>query len=160
MRRLRVEHYCIRHGNRDGRYRLQNWRLEGSKDGGFWEVIDEREEDQSLPECGYGVADFEVDHSEKTPDENGQIEGSDVYRFFRILLTGPNSNGGLDVHCAGIELYGELQALRELTEHEVIGARVAEKKEAAKAKAGKAQTARPESGQLMRPESAGAGTHW
>jgi hypothetical protein len=46
---------------------------------------------------GFGVADW-------------PIEGvAEAFRHFRVLVTGPNSDGTLSLACAGIELYGEFQ---------------------------------------------------
>jgi hypothetical protein len=93
---LMPNHYCLRHGT-GGRYRLRSWRLEASHDGTNWATLKDHKNDRRLPNMGFGVADW-------------PIEGvAEAYRHFRVLVTGPNSDGTHALACAGIELYGEFQ---------------------------------------------------
>jgi hypothetical protein len=96
-------HYCLRHGRRNGAARLRSWRLEGSHDDSTWTALREHTDDESLPEQAYGVADWEVE---------GVV---DAYRHFRIAQTGPDSSGTNRLACAGLELYGELRGTTNAT---------------------------------------------
>jgi hypothetical protein len=96
-RSLVPNHYCLRHGSYDGGFRMLSWRLEGSHDSSAWATLREHEQDDSLPNQGYGVADWAVEGVEE------------AYRYFRIVMAGPSSDDGLALRCAGIELYGEFR---------------------------------------------------
>jgi hypothetical protein len=95
---LVINHYALRHGNDNGHGRLLNWRLEGSNDGKEWNNLRVHEDDQSLPNQGFGVAHWPVEQVTKD------------YSHFRIIQTGPNSGGGYDnmLCCAGFEMYGKI----------------------------------------------------
>jgi hypothetical protein len=95
-RSLIVNYYCLRHGYRGGYRRLQSWDFEGSNDGSEWTVLRVHKDDNSLPDEGVSVAAWKVKGVNR------------AYRQFRIRQTGKNSNGGDDLCCAGIELWGRL----------------------------------------------------
>jgi hypothetical protein len=98
-RSLVPNHYCLRHGRRNGAARLRSWRLEGSNDGELWETLKKHANDETLPELAYSVGDWAVARVTK------------AYRHFRILMTGADSSGTNRLACAGIELYGELRGM-------------------------------------------------
>ena len=98
---LQVDHYCLRHGYKTGSYVLRNWNLEGSNNNIDWTVLREHNDDTSLAQEAYSESHWDVNSAaSNTP-----------CRFFRILQTGPNSNGNhylmcILLMCSGIELYG------------------------------------------------------
>jgi hypothetical protein len=96
-RRLAVDHYCLRHGNRNSDYVLRNWRLEGSNDNTAWVVLKTHTDDQALAAAAFSTAAWPV-----TPPT---AEG---FRHFRIFQFGKNASNYNDLMCAGIELYGTL----------------------------------------------------
>ena len=57
--------------------------------------------DQSLGKISYSIAAWPIEGGSATSMKIG-------YRFVRILMTGKNADGDDELHCAGIELYGEL----------------------------------------------------
>jgi hypothetical protein len=102
-RRLVPTHYCLRHGYHYGDNRLLHWRFEGSNDGASWIVLKDHTDDtSSFPDHGYSVAEWPVDPREALHAE------SHGFRRFRIIQTRKNSGSSDSLHCAGIELYGEL----------------------------------------------------
>ena len=92
-----LRHYCLRHDKQGGSYVLRNWVLQGSPSaaGEDWTVLRQHVGDNTLPAQSMAVASWPVDS-----------KGS--FRRFRILQTGPNSNGNNYLMCSGIELYGVL----------------------------------------------------
>jgi hypothetical protein len=110
-RSLVPDHYCLRHGNGDGNFRLRSWRLEGSHNGESWALLREHVHDswlengQKRKRCrdetsdqAFGVAHWDIHGVEE------------AYRHFRIVQTGPNSSYNHSLRCAGLELYGKLWA--------------------------------------------------
>jgi hypothetical protein len=94
-----LNHYCLRHGNSSGSYRLRHWVLEASQDGRTWTTLRSHHDDASLPDAGFSTAGWVVEG------------GKGAFSHFRVRQTGKNSSGfsttgGL--MCAGIELYGSL----------------------------------------------------
>jgi hypothetical protein len=79
-RSLVPNYYCARHGRDSGYFRLRSWNFEGSNDGSNYTVLRAHRNDNSLPDQAFSVAAWEV-------------EGvNQAYRYFRIRMTGPNSN--------------------------------------------------------------------
>ena len=99
-RTLICDHYCLRHGNDDGNFRLRRWRLEGSNDGEQWVSLKEHRSNEWLADQAFSVGSWPVECNGK------------AYRHFRVLQTGINSAGRHELCCAGIELYGELRGPR------------------------------------------------
>jgi hypothetical protein len=105
-RSLVPNYYCLRHGFRNGDYRLKSWNFEGSNDGSSYTVLRAHRNDNSLPNKAFSVAAWKVE------------EANQAYRYFRIRQTGKNSgwdndgSGSHRLYCAGIELYG-MVALRK-----------------------------------------------
>jgi hypothetical protein len=98
-RSLVLNHYCLRHGERNGEHRLKSWRLEGSNDGNVWMALSEHQDDLSLANYGYSIAAWEVAGIEE------------AYRHFRVFGV-HNSDRSWGVHCAGMELYGQLRGAK------------------------------------------------
>ncbi len=95
--RLVPNHYALRadkHSNK-----LRDWRLEASNDGQAWTVLRMHSSDASLAYPEPIVAAWPLD---------AEAVAGRSFRHFRILQTGPNSNGNHYLMCAGIELYGVL----------------------------------------------------
>ena len=103
---LYLTHYTLRHGRYRRRSVLVNWRLEGSLDGRRWTTLKNHEDDHGLKKDGPYFG----------PKKDGPyftctwaIDGNPrAFRYFRVLQTGKNSSGKLDISLSGIELYGLL----------------------------------------------------
>lgn len=92
---LYLTHYSLRHGRKDGKYLLCNWRLEGSFDEKNWKTLREHKNDQTLKRSQF----------QNSWEVNGKLG---AFRYFRIYQTGPNSSGSFHLYLSGIELYGVL----------------------------------------------------
>ena len=93
-----VNHYCLRHGNDHGAWRLRSWELQGREgDSAGWVTLRKHTNDEALANEGFATAGWAVEG------------GKGSFSQFRVLMTGPNSYGH-DNHlcCAGLELYGTL----------------------------------------------------
>jgi hypothetical protein len=94
---LEVNYYCLRHGSSDGKRRLRSWELQGRKgNSAGWVTLCVHTGDRALGEEGFATAGWAV------------VGGKGSFSQFRVFMTGPNSNGGNHLCCAGIELYGTL----------------------------------------------------
>ena len=96
-----VNHYCLRHGWRDGGYRLRSWELQGrAGDDADWETLRTHTDDGALADEGFATAGWAVEG------------GKGAFSQFRVLQTGKNSSGENArcnfLACAGLELYGAL----------------------------------------------------
>lgn len=87
-----VSRYTIRSDKHSG-CKLRHWLLEGSKNGVEWSVLSTHN-DAALEEAPASTATWYTN-----PDG---LECSQ----FRLVQTGPNSSGGSNLMCAGLELYG------------------------------------------------------
>ena len=97
---LAPNHYCLR--DMQTGYYLRNWRLEGSNDNAAWTVLRTHNNDDTIKSA--------------TTAYSWPIVGQEnnFYRYFKIILTGPDSSGGsYNLSCA-IELYGMLRVNRGL----------------------------------------------
>lgn len=99
--RLVPSHYTLRHGRNNGAYVLRHWELQASDDSDNWTILQRHSNDESLVQQAYSVATWPLDAS--------TVAGRS-FRHFRILQTGKNTKGDHRLTCAGIELYGLLQA--------------------------------------------------
>ena len=103
-RQCQINHYTLRHdaseGMQDGQ--IRNWELQGAKlEKGPWTTLRKHSNDTGLEHgCIYAVGGWPVE------PPNGAEKGP--WRFIRLLQTGVNADGEHSLHCAGIELYGEL----------------------------------------------------
>ena len=94
-----VNHYCLRHGTIGDGSKLRSWDLQGREgDSADWVTLRKHTNDEAL------VRITTADQSAGWVVEGGK--GS--FSQFRVLQTGPNSNGGNHLYCAGLELYGTL----------------------------------------------------
>eukprot|EP01083_Nonionella_stella_P159539 520531_1 len=91
--RIKLTHYTLRHYSSWDTEALRNWDLEASHDGKLWCVLRAHKDDQSLYKKGQAVT-WPVEKVDQ------------FYKYFRIILTGANSNGHHYLACSGIELYG------------------------------------------------------
>jgi hypothetical protein len=92
-----VNHYCLRHGNSNGLFRLRSWELQGREgDSADWVMLRKHTNDEALAYEGFAMAGWAVEG------------GKGSFSQFRVLQTGPNSYGTNLLACAGLELYGTL----------------------------------------------------
>jgi hypothetical protein len=100
-----VNHYCLRHGRDDGCWRLRSWELHGREgDSADWVTLRKHTNDEALAGNGFATAGWAVEG------------GKGSFSQFRVLMTGPNSEGSTPpwnsghntLACAGLELYGTL----------------------------------------------------
>jgi len=92
--------YSLRHGLNGPQYALRNWELQGQGEAALigtqecWVVLKAHVNDTSLTDANVPVS--------------WVLDAEDSFRYFRIKATGPNSTADYAVHCAGIELFGNL----------------------------------------------------
>lgn len=109
-RLMTVNHYCLRHGNKDSStHALRNWEFQASNTGGNadddWVTLRCHSNDCSLTETPFSVADWVVEETQL----------SNVgYRYFRIFNYGVNSSADYRLFCSGIELFGSFQVRKFL----------------------------------------------
>jgi len=89
--------YDLRYGGNGGSWVLRNWNLEGSNDGVEW-VLHQHANDRSLAAPGHSTASWEVNN----PDGL-------AFSRFRVIMTGPHSNGGHSLCMMRLELYGRVE---------------------------------------------------
>ena len=103
-RSVNVAHYCLRHdaseGMADGQ--IRNWELQGSKaEAGPWVTLRRHENDTGLEHgCVYAVGGWKVQPATDGP-----------FRFIRLFQHGVNADANRSLHCAGLELYGDLYTM-------------------------------------------------
>lgn len=97
-RRLMPTRYLLRSRDDYDGHHLRTWRLEGSRDGQKWNTIREHDGDTHLN----GMSQLA---SWSTPQAE---DGAQAFRHFRLLQTGPNSDGGHNLCIGNLELYGLL----------------------------------------------------
>ncbi|XP_027052150.1 E3 ubiquitin-protein ligase hecd-1-like [Pocillopora damicornis] len=113
--RLVITHYALRHGKREKESLLTQWQLKGSNDGKQWENIDtirDKKDPQFKDPSLFCTGKWSV---------KGEIG---PFRYFRIFQTGVNSSGKYGIYLSGIELYGVLLNMCELTETEALSYKV------------------------------------
>jgi len=88
-------HYTLRHYSSWATECLRDWIFEGSVHSFKWYTIKEHRKDQSLNGKG-STHTWEVDAPGK------------IFRYFRIRMTGLNSNDHKYLTCSGFEIYGKL----------------------------------------------------
>ena len=91
--RIKLTAYTLRHYSSWDTEALRSWKLEGSMDGNSWITLMNHENDSTLNKKGQA-------HTWNVPNCN------EFYRFFRIYLTGQNSNNHNYLACSGLELFG------------------------------------------------------
>ena len=113
--RLVITHYALRHGKREKESLLTQWQLKGSNDGKQWENIEtihDKKDPQFKDPPLFCTGKWSV---------KGEIG---PFRYFRIFQTGVNSSGKYGIYLSGIELYGVLLNMCELTETEALSYKV------------------------------------
>eukprot|EP01084_Bolivina_argentea_P317526 550549_1 len=91
--KIKLTHYTLRHYSSWDTEALRNWDLEASHDGKAWVQLHRHKNDESISQKGQAYT-WKVDNCEE------------FFQFFRIILTGPNSNNHHYLACSGIEFYG------------------------------------------------------
>eukprot|EP01083_Nonionella_stella_P270611 916511_1 len=89
-------HYTLRHYISFDHACLRSWDFEGSTDGEEWITIQKHINDTSLQGKGSSHT-WKVDHCDA------------FYSFFRIKMTGKNSDNSWHLCCSGFEIYGCLK---------------------------------------------------
>jgi len=89
-----VRPYCYRMKGQSANH-LRNWELQGQSASGSWVTLNEHVEDQSFSKkdeiCIWPL--FMV---------------AELYNSFRIIMTGPNSDGTFKMNTGGFEVYGQM----------------------------------------------------
>ena len=98
---LQLSHYTLRNtDNSEVRnLSMRSWKLEGSRDGKQWTLLDERNHDSTLNQKSQTV-------THAVPQSN---TGSQYYSHFRLTQTAANSGGGQQLCMGGVEMYGRLR---------------------------------------------------
>jgi len=90
--KIKVSHYTLRHYNSWDTEALRYWNLEGSNDGQSWIPIRQHMDDRALRKAG-------MSHT-------WAVDTNQFFSYFRLYMTGRNSNNHWYLACSGIELYG------------------------------------------------------
>lgn len=90
-KKLKCNYYSIKGWMYSGDL-LRNWNFQGSNDETNWENLDIQTNNQVGQNAWYSK----------------NVNTTTFYRYFRILSTGPNSNGSFNLTLSEWELYGEL----------------------------------------------------
>eukprot|EP00947_MAST-08B_sp_MAST-8B-sp1_P005190 g5190.t1 len=85
--------YGLRHGHDQPRDSLRHWRLDASNDGVKWRCLREHSDEMAL-HGAYASASWNL-HPQ-----------AGFFRFFRVVQTGPCSNGCDNMFLSGFELWG------------------------------------------------------
>ena len=96
-RRVRPTHYSLRHYSSWDNEALRNWVLEASNDAKTWTALRTHINDKTLDKKGK-AATWEL------PD----APAGESYRYFRVRMTGRNSNNHNYLALSGFEIYGDL----------------------------------------------------
>eukprot|EP00457_Paulinella_chromatophora_P000814 gb/GEZN01000814.1/.p1 GENE.gb/GEZN01000814.1/~~gb/GEZN01000814.1/.p1 ORF type:complete len:1063 (-),score=123.04 gb/GEZN01000814.1/:329-3517(-) len=94
---VRATHYMLRHYSSWDTEALRDWTFDASQNGIRWTTLKAHVSDESLQRKGQ-----EVVWQLTSPESN------EPYRFFRVQMTGPNSNGHQYLAISGFELFGAL----------------------------------------------------
>jgi len=90
--KIKVSHYTLRHYNSWDTEALRYWNLEGSNDGQSWIPIRQHMDDRALRKAGMA--------------HTWAVDTNQYFSYFRVYMTGRNSNNHWYLACSGIELYG------------------------------------------------------
>ena len=96
-RKVRPTRYSLRHYSAWDTEALRNWVLEASNDQKTWTVLRQHTNDTTLDHKGE-AATWTLSGSASTT----------AYRYFRIRMTGKNSNNHYYLALSGFEIYGDL----------------------------------------------------
>lgn len=101
--RVKPSHYSLRHYDSWDTECLRSWCFEGSNDGVSWVNIVSHRNDTALDEKG-------ATHTWRVKKTGADGDGSDLskgmYRMFRVIQTGRNSNNNYYLPISGFEVYG------------------------------------------------------
>jgi hypothetical protein len=94
--RIRPTHYAIRSQYDVGRAssQLRSWNIEGRIDGGEWEQIDSRSNNEDL--------------NDKGVRRLFSVRSSGEYRYIRLYQTGPNHGNNHFLGLSAFEIFGTL----------------------------------------------------
>lgn len=92
---VRPTRYTLRHYSSWDTEALRHWKFQGSVDGSDWVVLRDHVDDTTLSRKGQ-AATWEIPAQPH------------YFRYFRVLMTGKNSNGHNYLSLSGFELYGDL----------------------------------------------------
>ena len=90
--KIKLTHYTLRHYNSWDTEALRYWNLEGSNDGQSWIPIRQHMDDKALRRVG--------------ASHTWPVDTNQYFSFFRIYMTGRNSNNHWYLACSGVEFYG------------------------------------------------------
>ena len=97
--------YTLRHYSSWDTECMRSWKLEASRDGKLFTTLSTHVNDPALQGAGSTHTwPIQLDQSRHAAASSPLHH---FYRFFRIALTGPNSNNHLYLACSGLELYGD-----------------------------------------------------
>ena len=102
--------YTLRHYSSWDTECMRHWRLEASRDGKLYTPISVHNNDSALNGAG-STNTWPI--SLDTAHAPSPLHL--FYRFFRLNLTGPNSNNHLYLACSGFELYGDVLTVEQYT---------------------------------------------
>jgi len=128
---LRPTHYSLKHFVSSDAHALRNWNLQGSIDGKDWQVLKEHKNDTNLngrgSTCTWIIdpeqpSSSSSDQTPARPNQHAHVITPSIalaspkywYRFFRIILTGPNSCSQYALACSGMELYGYVMSVKQM----------------------------------------------
>lgn len=99
-RKVKLSHYSIRSHGVSGKTnnRMKTWVIEGSNDNNKWEIIDKRENEESVVDVSASNT-FKI--NENTPT-------NDFYRYIRIRQTAVNSNNNNYLVLPMMEFFGTI----------------------------------------------------
>jgi hypothetical protein len=100
---LRPSHYALRHYLSWDVEALRSWRFEASRDRVHWKLLRQHVDDTTLYTKGQ-TAVFALTGDPASSD------ASEAFSYFRVVMTGKNSNLHWYLACSGMELYGDLIA--------------------------------------------------
>lgn len=110
-------HYTLRHYESYDIEALRNWKFQAARGGGAWVTIREHTKDAALDKKGKA-------HTWDLPEAPSQF-----FNRFRVLQTGPNSNGNKYLACSGFEIYGTLESEEKVEASARSGAKAMQNKE-------------------------------
>ncbi|EKX55150.1 hypothetical protein GUITHDRAFT_41514, partial [Guillardia theta CCMP2712] len=91
--------YSIMHGSGSSSNAMRSWRFEGSNNKNSWITLREHLNDPRMQTPGQ-VETFFLHNLDK------EVTRLQAFRYFRILLTGPNSSNFFRLCACRLELYG------------------------------------------------------
>ena len=103
---IKLTHYTLRQDKNHGYY-LRSWQFAGSNDHQLWELLMEHKSDKSLNDA-YATKTWRIDNC------------NNYCRYFRIKITGKDSNNGWYLMCVALEIYGHMTAQKSKTSNNTL----------------------------------------